>query len=683
MKKNDKTIRVIVADTCYDKNGLSTPVIPLGAGLVATHAKFVNPEISVEVFKAVTPLIEEIKKNPPDILGLTNYMWNNNLAIAVASILRKINPKALIVFGGPEIDKSPENKSIMLDKYSVADFFIHHEGEVAFADLIKKYLSFNKDKAKLRADINNLGNAFIIENKKIISGPTLHRVENLDDTPSPFTTGLFDKFLKNPEYMPMIQTNRGCPFSCTFCQEGESYFNKVRRHSLKYVQDELDYIAERVFPESGLWITDSNWAMYKEDEEIADHIASIQKKKGWPNEIISSTGKSQLARIIKIANTLNNTMYISNSVQSMNPDVLKEIKRKNLSPIDLEKNKDGLQTIRQEPEIIIPLPKETKSTFFDGLNSLLDGGKNQRFAVFQTLVLSNTEMANEATKKKFGLEVKYKQHFNLYAWIDGKFVCETERVVAATNTMSLEDFLSCRTYAMVLDSILRFEPIHEIFKFLESLNVKNSDFTSILIDKIEKQSGGLKDSVEKFRENLVLEMHGNENEVIDFMKKNEQKYDSGEMGGGNLKYSNMLWVDHFQEIFDTIFLSLKELLNKTNLKLDNEVDNLEKYLTAIYIDRLKKKSPEIVSKLFDYDLLKWSKSTGVTKLEDFKSKTKYEFKKTPVSNIESKYIWQNLGFSKKGEKRDVIDAHPEINFSGEYHRLYISKLRRDIKLDLL
>ena len=51
MKKNDKTIRVIVADACYDKNGLSTPVIPLGAGLVATHAKFVNPEISVEVFK--------------------------------------------------------------------------------------------------------------------------------------------------------------------------------------------------------------------------------------------------------------------------------------------------------------------------------------------------------------------------------------------------------------------------------------------------------------------------------------------------------------------------------------------------------------------------------------------------------------------------------------------------------
>jgi len=30
----------------------------------------------------------------------------------------------------------------------------------------------------------------------------------------------------------------------------------------------------------------------------------------------------------------------------------------------------------------------------------------------------------------------------------------------------------------------------------------------------------------------------------------------------------------------------------------------------------------------------------------------------------------------------MAKAHPEINFGGEYHRLYIFKLRRDIKQDL-
>ena len=81
MKNINKSLKVIVADVCYDDNGLSTPVVPLGAGLVAAHAKVVNPEISVSVYKGITPLIEEIKKSPPDVLGLTNYVWNNNLAI--------------------------------------------------------------------------------------------------------------------------------------------------------------------------------------------------------------------------------------------------------------------------------------------------------------------------------------------------------------------------------------------------------------------------------------------------------------------------------------------------------------------------------------------------------------------------------------------------------------------------
>jgi accessory colonization factor AcfC len=81
--------------------------------------------------------------------------------------------------------------------------------------------------------------------------------------------------------------------------------------------------------------------------------------------------------------------------------------------------------------------------------------------------------------------------------------------------------------------------------------------------------------------------------------------------------------------------------------------------------------------------IKCKKSRLFENIYIYNKNSKSEFKKTPVSNIESKYIWQNLGFSKKGEKRDVIDAHPEINFSGEYHRLYISKLRRNIKLDLL
>ena len=407
--------------------------------------------------------------------------------------------------------------------------------------------------------------------------------------------------------------------------------------------EELNYISKRVRPEAGLWITDSNWAMYKWDEDIADHIALLQKNAGWPRELITSTGKAQLERIIKIAKKLNNSMFISNSVQSMDPNVLKDIKRKNLSPKELDKNKESLKTIRQEPEIIVPLPNESKKTFFDGINKLLDGGTKQRFAVFQTLVLTNTEMAHESHIKKFGLKIKYKQHWNLYGRIEGKFICEVEKVVSETNTMTTSDYLDCRAYAMLLDSILRFEPISEIFRLL---------------------------CIKEFKDDLLNEMQDSEQEVLNYMKRNEEKFNLGLTGGGNLRYSNMLWIDYFEDTLNYILNTMRTLL-KEKENVQGEINNIEKFLKFIYTDRLNNKTPKVVSEKFDYDILDWSKSNQNFSLSKFKKSTTYNFLRTKISNLEPLTIWQDFGF-----KLDKIKKEKPVGFD---NRLYISKLRRNVQ----
>ena len=65
-------------------------------------------------------------------------------------------------------------------------------------------------------------------------------------------------------------------------------------------------------------------------------------------------------------------------------------------------------------------------------------------------------MAHDNSAKEFGFHIKNKQHFNLMGRINGKFVCEIERVVVATNTMSMEELCNCRAYAMLLDLLVRF-----------------------------------------------------------------------------------------------------------------------------------------------------------------------------------------------------------------------------------
>ena len=674
----NKNLSVFVADPCFDHKGISTSVIPLGAGLVAAFLKKKIPDISVEIFKGVTPLLKAIETTPPDILGLTSYIWNKNLAIAVAEYTKKINPNALIIFGGPEIDINQYDLELFINKYACADLFVQHEGELALAKIVQKYIEVNYNKKQLLNNISELGNCFFIDSSKnLLSSPKLPRLEDLDDIPSPYLTGLFDKFLSDSSYMPMIQTNRGCPYSCTFCQEGESYFTKVKRHSLNYVTTELNYISERAPVSSGLWITDSNWAMYKWDEDIAKHIASIQKKSGWPSEIISSTGKANLDRIIRITKILNNTMYISNSVQSMDTDVLKDIKRKNLNPVELEKNKESLRGIRQEPEIIVPLPNETKATFFNGINKLFDSGTNQRFAVFQTLILTNTEMAHGTSIKKFGLKIKHKQHHGLIGRIRGKFVCETERVVAATNTLSTEDCLECRVYSMLLDAILRFEPIQEIFNLLDVHSVNYSIFSMALYNSVNSSGEKIKFVIENFKNDLLNEMHDSESEVIKYMEKNEENYRLGLKGGGNLKYSNMLWIDYFDSTFEWLFKILRSVL-KQKTDTSSQIDNIEKYLRYIYHDRFVSEAPQKVSATFDYDIIDWLKKDTRLPLNKFNKKVTYNFLKTSVSDLDGITIWQDLGF-----KLDKKQASKLVGKAAGYqNRLFISKLRREVEKNI-
>ena len=37
----------------------------------------------------------------------------------------------------------------------------------------------------------------------------------------------------------MIETIRGCPFKCNFCNAGDGYFDKVNMFSLDYVRKEI------------------------------------------------------------------------------------------------------------------------------------------------------------------------------------------------------------------------------------------------------------------------------------------------------------------------------------------------------------------------------------------------------------------------------------------------------------
>jgi hypothetical protein len=86
---------------------------------------------------------------------------------------------------------------------------------------------------------------------------------------------------------PLLETNRGCPFTCTFCVQGVRWYTKVHNFGKDRLKAEIEYIGamikERVPAMGFLRIADSNYGMFESaTSRVSSYIAEAQAKYGWP-----------------------------------------------------------------------------------------------------------------------------------------------------------------------------------------------------------------------------------------------------------------------------------------------------------------------------------------------------------------------------------------------------------------
>jgi hypothetical protein len=573
--------QVFVSDLTHTKQGISAATFPLGASYVYSYTKkHLEKEIDFKLFKFPEDLNDALKVKIPEILSFSNYSWNLEISYKFAEICKNIKPDLITVFGGPNFPTEDSEKKKFLNDRKAIDFYIELEGETGFKALISEIILNKFDLKKVKENNLKIPNiCYLSPDGNLVTGEQ-KRVLNINDIPSPYLDGHLDHFFNLP-LVPMIETTRGCPFACTFCADGLASKNRVTRYDRERTKDELIYVAQRVNNIEELIITDLNFGMYKDDVETAKLIANTQKIYNFPTLIGASPGKNQPKRILSVSKIIKG-WNMGAAVQSTDPDVLKAIKRSNISSEAYKELMDEsvIDGTKTESAVILAMPADTKEKHFKSIKFCLDN-KVSTMRMFQAMLLIGTDMASQETRKKFALKTKFRTipgTLGNYDILNKKYpIAEIEEIIVGNSTLSEDDYIECRKFNLFVVTFYNNSIFEEIFPFLTKLNLSPYDLIYYMYKNPRLYSQKAKEIVSKFVEETKIDLYDSWEEANSYVLSPEilAKYIGGDMGTNELLNGRAQFIQNFEETNKLVIDSVKEILKEKELLSDDIVEYLD------------------------------------------------------------------------------------------------------------
>lgn len=670
--KNAKQKIIWLCDLTHTYQTVSMNKMPLGIGMIASYCKKeIGADISISIFKFLDELTEATKNGgKPFVVGFANYVWNQNLNIEVARRVKKLYPETAVIFGGPNFPANRESRQIFFKNAPWVDFYIPLEGEQAFCELTKVLKANDGDIAKIKT--LNPKNTVFMCNERLIETEILPRID-LTDIPSPYLDGFFDKYFGR--LVPMVQTVRGCPFTCAYCYDGTPYWCRIMRRG-PVLERELDYIAANNKNSDYLYVTDANFGMYQEDMETCRIIARLQDKYSWPKLILVNTGKNNTETILEATRITKGALTVSAALQSTDPVVLKNINRKNLPIGDIiklaEETKKFNSNTELNSDIILGLPGDTAPAHYQSLKDVVDSDVNT-VTSFQFMRLPGTALASREAAEKYGLQFKYRvlpRCCGRYTWLpdeDDIITTEVEAICVTNNTMSFDDYLDCRQLDLTMAVFYNGSVLTDLYRVMAGLGFSVFDFIVNIREKAMKS--GMRKIYEEFTRETEKELFESPEEILALIKQPgvPEKYRSGEYGANLIfKYKVLSFTEYAGEMLDAAYDRANELIGQKNMTDDSHAQ-ITNFLTE-----LKKFHSCLIT-----DILNTDKS--------FKLKTKfnlYEFHTSllPLGGIKNKT--ETICFGHTPEQKAAIskgfDRHDRslVGLSQMFSQMPLNKILR-------
>ena len=208
-----------------------------------------------------------------DMLCLTNFQWNQTYNDALAKSYKEANPKGKVVYGGVNVPEKQDIGLEYLKERPFIDMCFVGQSEQNFINFLKNYDgdwseqegTYGKDWFSVNPDKTN----YITETM-----------------PTPYLDGVYDSILnkdRSRRYMAHLETNRGCPFWCAFCDWGSATRSKVVKYNEEKVYENIDWLWNPVNKICLVTVLDANFGLNERDITILEHI--IKTKRRYNNRL--------------------------------------------------------------------------------------------------------------------------------------------------------------------------------------------------------------------------------------------------------------------------------------------------------------------------------------------------------------------------------------------------------------
>lgn len=393
-----------------------------------------------------------------DLIGFSTYVWNIKISLKIAEIVKQKRPETIIVFGGPQV---PDQAEAFLRQHAFIDLCCHGEGEHVFLEILENF--------EKRSWENVSSVSFLDPHDQLIVNPKATRIKELEQVPSPFLSGTFDDLMMaNPDeqWLVLWETNRGCPFSCTFCDWGSATASKVFRFDMDRIKKEIDWFAQQKI--EFIFCCDANFGILPRDIEIAQYAADIKKRTGYPQALSVQNTKNAQERAYTVQKILSDAGLnkgVTIALQSVDEKTLESIKRDNISSDAYQElqrrfSQSGVETYT---DMILGLPGETYDSFADGVDHIISNGQHNRIQFNNCSILPNAEMGDVRYQAKYGMKTVETNIINIHGYLndDANEVQETQDLVIATDSMPEEDWVKTRAFAWMA-ALLHFDKIMQM-----------------------------------------------------------------------------------------------------------------------------------------------------------------------------------------------------------------------------